>query len=458
MRSRWNARNVILRGMPGLPAFIIPAALAAAIAGVVAGEPLVAALAGLAVVVLFVSRFWSQLSLEDVGYERNVSNDRLFVGDEFELVLTISNSKPLPLPWLHIRDHIPHGLDVQEKEARPVHYRQATSLSASTSLAWYERVRFRYRIRAARRGYYRFGPALLESGDLFGLHTREERYEEAGPAVVVYPVTVPLPELTLPSARPTGDARSGPRMWEDPSLPSGLREYRPGDPVKHIDWKATARHGEVRVRTYDPSATHHVVVAADLATVAQPWEGVYSPYLERSITGAASVVMRAFELGYNIGLITNGFAPVETARTAAIPGSGIEQLAVILEALAMVRPITSGSIENLIERQQDSIPYGATVVAVSPLFRDGLRDKLTELQARGHPVLAIQVGEPIKPGLAYGYPVLSMGDTFDLEMREERELFKRPRLVPGGGPQGQAEEDLERGFQQAWSHRDDDDV
>jgi uncharacterized protein (DUF58 family) len=429
--------------MPGLSAFIIPAALAAAIAGAVAGEPLVAALAGLAVVVLFVSRLWSRLSLEDLQYERTVSTDRLFVGDEFEFVLTITNGKPLPLPWLHVRDHVPHGLDVLGTEARSVHYRQAYSLSASTSLAWYERVRFRYDIRASRRGYYRFGPANLESGDLFGLHTREERYEDTGPAVIVYPVTVPLPDLDLPSARPIGDSRSGPRMWEDPSLPSSLREYRAGDPVKHIDWKATARHREVRVRTYDPSAIHHVVVATDLATVRQPWEGVYSPYLERAVTAAASVVMRAFELGYHTGLITNGFAPAETARTAAIPGSGTEQLALILEALAMVRPITSGSIENLIDRQQDWIPYGATVVAVSPLFQDGLRDKLSDLKSRGHPVMAIHVGEPFEPDRALDYPVLCMGDVFDLELREERELFKRP--VQSGTRAGFIQPGLENG-------------
>jgi len=402
----------------------VAAVLAAAIAGAIAAQPFVAALAGLALVVMLVSHLWARLSLEEVGYRRTVSLDHVFVGDELELTITVDNRKPLPLSWVRVRDHVPRGLDVLEEPVEPIFPLQAAALDFTTNLAWYERVRFSYRLKAAQRGFYAFGPARLESGDLFGVYTRERRYRETTPAVIVYPETVPLADFYLPSGKPVGEAHTRIRAWEDPSLPSGLREYRPGDSLRRIDWKATARRREVLVRTYDPSVAHHVVLVVDVMTVPHPWEGIYGPFLERAVTGAASVASRAFELGYRVGLLTNGLGPGQRARTVAAPDGGVHQLAAVLEALATIRPITVGAIEEVIDRERDAIPFGATVVAVSPLLMDGLRAKLADLRHRGHPVLAIHVGGGDLPDWSDGYEVRSMGEVFDLGARARDRLFR----------------------------------
>ncbi|ROQ41264.1 uncharacterized protein DUF58 [Frondihabitans sp. PhB188] len=42
-----------------------------------------------------------------------------------------------------------------------------------------------------------------------------------------------------------------------------LREYVPGDEVKDIDWKATARHGEPLVKRYVAARRHHLVLLMD---------------------------------------------------------------------------------------------------------------------------------------------------------------------------------------------------
>ncbi len=415
-----------LREMPSVAGLMVPAALAAAIAGAVASQPFVAALAGLAFVVMLVSHLWARLSLEEVTYRRTVSADRLFVGDELELTVTLDNRKPLPLTWIRVRDHVPRGLDVLDESATPALHLNAAALEVSTSLARYERVRFRYGLKAAQRGFYLFGPARLESGDLFGMYNSNTHYRDTAPAVLVYPETVPLPDFYLPSGRPVGEAQTRTRTWEDPALPSGLREYVPGDSPRRIDWKATARRSEVLVRTYDPSVAHLVVVVADMLTVERPWEGVYRPLLERAITGAASIASRAFDLGYRVGLVTNGLGPAERARPVAAPAGGADQVAAVLEALAMVRPVTASVIEDVIDRERDAIPFGATVVAVSPRFADGLQTKLADLRERGHPVIGVYVGDGEAPDPPAGCEVRSMGDLFDLEARAEERLFQRP--------------------------------
>ncbi len=92
----------------------------------------------------------------------------------------------------------------------------------------------------------------------------------------------------------------------------------------------------------------------------------------------------------------------------------------------MVRSATTGPIEDAIETERDAFPLGATVVAVSPLFRDGLRGKLADLRSRGHPVLAIYLGDLDLSETSLGYEVRSMGETFDLEVRAQRLLFQPP--------------------------------
>ena len=92
----------------------------------------------------------------------------------------------------------------------------------------------------------------------------------------------------------------------------------------------------------------------------------------------------------------------------------------------MVRPVTAGSIEDVIDRERDAVPFGATVVAVSPLFSEGLQNKLADLRERGHPVVGIHVGGTDTPEPPGPYEIRSMGSVFDLEALAEERLFRRP--------------------------------
>ena len=49
-----------------------------------------------------------------------------------------------------------------------------------------------------------------------------------------------------------------------------LRQYVPGDDVRSIDWRSTARRGEVVVRTWRPERDRHVLIIIDSAVTAPP--------------------------------------------------------------------------------------------------------------------------------------------------------------------------------------------
>jgi uncharacterized protein (DUF58 family) len=242
------------------------------------------------------------------------------------------------------------------------------------------------------RGYYRLGPARMNSGDIFGFFPAE-RDDDHTDGVIIYPKTYTLPELGLPPERPFGERKGRQRIFEDPSRIAGLREYRPGDPMRRIDWKASARQQSLQSRVYEPSGTLHMLLALNVHTLAHSWEGYVPELLERLLSAAASVARYGFESGYAIGLVANGSYP-ESDRPMRVPvGRHADQLMRVLEALAVINPLTISALESVIDREAQRFPYGATLVCVTARLDEPLAGSLRRLAEAGHAVTVLSLAE-----------------------------------------------------------------
>ena len=93
--------------------------------------------------------------------------------------------------------------------------------------------------------------------------------------MIVYPKVVPLSDLGIPSFHALGDSRSYVPLHEDLSLPSTIREYRRGDPLNRVAWKESAKAQDLRVRTFDPSASVTVMLAVCVENHFPPMGGVH---------------------------------------------------------------------------------------------------------------------------------------------------------------------------------------
>ena len=406
------------------------------IVGAALGEPLIAAVGALVFVVTIAARLWARLSLEEVSYGRELSADHLFQGDEIKLSLALENNKPLPVPWVRVRDFLPLGLQDASDTIVERPFLGGSEITEITSLGRYERVRINFRVRAANRGFYRLGPAKLESGDLFGMFgsTREE--PQSSQTITVYPKVVPVPWLNLPAARPIGDSRTPTGLLDDPSRPSGIREYRPGDPLRSVDWKATARHTseeKLFVRTFDPSVSHYAVVLLEAATTDKPWEGYHANVLERAVTCAASVAVRASDAGHRVGLIANGVPPHNEGSAVIPPATSPGHLLDIMKSLAMVKPMAIKSLDELARNHgQGAMPPGATIIYVAGAFRPGAVEYVSGLSRRGYRVQSLYVGDDDPPQIP-DLNVMSVGAYFAEEMDESspagadpHSQFRRP--------------------------------
>lgn len=370
----------------------ILAALGLLAVGLALQEAVPAAVGVLVLLTGICAVLWSRLSLERVSYERRWSVQRAFVGEQLEVRFTLRNRKALPMPWFEVREVMPDALPPTGGRSLNPAWDGAYYLSHSTSLAFYERVSWREQFTCMTRGYYQVGPTRLRSGDLFGLFPRETEYGGQD-AISVLPRRLDLGDLALPFLRPFGSAKGGNRIFEDQSRMAGVRDYRPGDPLKRIDWKATARRGALQARLYDPSATATLIIALNADTFAHSWEGYDPLLLERAVAVAGTIAAIAEERGLAFGIMTNCSHP-GADRPIIVPANrDPAQLTRVLEALAMVGPFTISTPEELLDRQARRLPLGASVALVAAYVTPALAMRLARLARDGNAVALYWVGE-----------------------------------------------------------------
>ncbi len=390
------------------------------IIGAVSHEALIAAVGVLAFVAAVSSRVWAALSLEEITIDRSVSVDHAFQDDEVEITFTFENRKPLPIPWLEIFEFVPRGLLINGHKVVEQAYLGGDEINIATSLGGYERVKVKRKLTALSRGAYRLGKTRLKSGDLFGLYPSEATLEQTPWTLYVYPTIKSISGFSLPARRPIGDSMSRVRLWDDPSRPAGVRDYRPGDPIKQIDWKTTARHGEMFVRQFDPSVSEDAVILAEASTTTVPWEGYRADILEATMTAAASIANHALDLGYKVGLVSNGVGPSSASHAVVTPGTGAAQLTTLLESLAMTHPFSVRSLDELARNRRGAIPPGATLIHIGGIYNPRTMSYLLGLKRAGHPVIIVHTGRETPPE----YPLF--------EVRDGRGLFLKQCPVPVG--------------------------
>ena len=340
---------------------------------------------------------WNRYCLVRVEYQRRLSASRVFFGEEVQLEVEVANRKLLPLPWIQIDDEMPEEVTLLKGKTGPSHKATRVVLSNLLSLWWYHRIKRRYPIRCLQRGYFAFGPARVQSGDLFGFFKREMEVPQVN-YLMVYPRILPLEKLGIPSKQPLGDIRTR-HIFEDPILTLGVRDYHFGDSLKRIHWKTTARTGKLQTKVFEPTTTVDVGIFLDVRTMVPPLWGFIPELLELSIAAAASISNYAVAQGYRVGLYVNQSKRFSSESIRIAPSQHPDQLLHMLEALAQVHPLETIAIEKLIQRESSGLPWGSTMVIVTAALTDALLSTLFKMRRAGRMVALVLVGGP-EPSLS----------------------------------------------------------
>jgi uncharacterized protein (DUF58 family) len=187
-----------------------------------------------------------------------------------------------------------------------------------------------YRVALRRRGDLKFGAIHLRSLGPWGLAWRQT-VVEAEDRVRVQPGMDELRKERLPGLRldPAAPGLRRIRRWGEGSEFESLREYRPGDDPRTVDWKASARRHELLVRQYQVERNQTVVLAIDAGRLMREWIGDRER-LDYALSAALVLAERARAYGDRLGLL------VFDDQVRLVMPAGRVRLATLADALAGV--------------------------------------------------------------------------------------------------------------------------
>jgi len=362
--------------------------------------------------ILFVSRYLTSQWAESLTADRECNRLTADVGDSVAVVVNIQNTGKLPIPWCLVEDLLPRRALIHEPPNLAVEGRrlQLSMLRAGAKQS------LLYQLTCNRRGYYQLGPLVLETGDLFGLH-RRYRVATKPHFLLVLPVVIPLAGYDVSSKRPIGEVKMTYRLFEDPTRIAGVRRYEAGDPLSRVNWRATARTGQLHSKVYEPSTVAGATILLEYhnASHSRQHEPMRS---ELAVTAAASIANALYEMGQQVGLVTNGrdaadrirqegwdsdIRTRDAARSSAsmLDASdrlqpvvvdtrrGADQLLQILETLARVELTDGLTLSQLVGETRDRLPRDATIIAILPQVTTETAITLGSLRRQGYAVTAI---------------------------------------------------------------------
>ena len=381
-----------------------PATVIVVLLGVATGEIIVSLVAATVLVAGWAAWTWTRYALIRLESDVAISQTHAFVGETLELTLTLENRKIVPLTALQVRINLPEILEPSNEPFSQLHESapQEGVVVRSTSMRWFERLIWNFQIPLITRGHFQLARVDLKSGDLFGVY-RRERTDAAEHTLWVYPEVIPLERLGLPRLRPQGDQRGGQRLFEDPTRLQTIRDYRPGDPLKRVDWKASARRQALQSRVYDPSSDLIAVVALNVSTLPHAWQGFFGDIFERAVSVAASLAQDFAQDRVPVGLLANCTWPGHDTAIRVPPSRSPGQMTKILEALAMADVFTLVRIERMLSEER--LTYGSTLALVTAVLTPALESSLFRLKRHGAQIGLIYVGIEDPPASFADSPV-----------------------------------------------------
>ena len=177
-----------------------------------------------------------------------------------------------------------------------------------------------------------------------------------------------------------------------------LREYVIGDDVRSIDWRSTARHRDVMVRTWRPERDRRIVLVLDTGRTAAGRVAGY-PRLDTAMDAAQLLTALASKAGDRVDLI----AADQRIRARVLAPSRTTALATITDALAGLQPeLTETDWRLVTATVLAHARRRCLVVALTDLnFSVDLLPELRALTAR-HELLVGSVADPRLAELADG--------------------------------------------------------
>ncbi len=308
----------------------------------------------------------------DLTIERELSAESASLERPVNVKLKVTNNGTR-LESFYLADAPPLGLEVIDGETEVL-----------TPLESGESFELEYTV-LGKRGRYRFDPIHIRTSDLFGLQIRETTVEAPGVfEFYIYPKVYPIERIPIRPRQtkvyagyiPARIGGSGVEFFN-------VRTYQAGDSLRHINWRANARHPwTFFTNEFEQERVADVGIILDARQRSNvDFKG--ETLFEHSVMATAALADSFLNDGNRVAVLRYG-----DFLDWTVPGYGKLQRERILRSLARAQTGDSLVFDQLEHLPAQLFSPKSQIVLVSPLL-SGDVEFLKRLRSRGYDLLII---------------------------------------------------------------------
>ena len=313
----------------------------------------------ISIILIFgVSYLWASQLNKHLTVERNVREIKTVSFERLTISFTIINKSRFKALLCYVLDNVPY-LHVFEKGNERLLY-----------LRPFEKKSIFYEVNALNRGLYTAGPIIIRTSDPLGLF-QVIKEVECTQKILVRPARIQLKTIPIPGL-PQGSIKINNPIYEDITMRRAISEYKDGDELKRINWRASAKFNALFTNEYENTFDAPFFVFLNLA------KEDYSLNMrhekgEKAIEIAASIINIAARLKQRCGFAAygSGFPYIKPAQN---------QADCILDILSLIQ-MEEGKLEYDPEQKlKQELSSSTLLFIVGPEQVDLYNDKIAAQQ------------------------------------------------------------------------------
>lgn len=251
-------------------------------------------------------------------------------GAEGYVVEELENRKRIPIPLITIAFHMDKHIEYHESKSASVS--DKSYRNDIMSIRGNQKLVRRFLVTYRKRGLYFIEDINVRSKTLLGSNYHLTNMTNQT-QIYVYPSYSPRKEILTPFSRTLGEALQSRFLYEDPFEFKGIRDYTGVEPMRKINWRASAKTNSLKVNQYYDTTCRNVTVFLDIANqlVRQ-----YDDLLEESIRIVRNYLEGFYHNHVPMTLITNALDCVEGSVLCFEEGLGAGYMEDCLKKLARI--------------------------------------------------------------------------------------------------------------------------
>ncbi len=318
----------------------------------------------------------------ELGVSFDLDRERMLEGDELEATIGVTSRGAVE--QLDVRLDLPEHFTVEDGH-NPVALHMAAKGDEEVVLG----------LRGERWGSYAVGAISLRAHDRFRFFRYDQWFDLRRP-LKVYPRPELIRELIRPLETQVFSGNLVAREKGEGIEFADMRPFVAGDRVRRINWRASARTGELWVNELHAERNADVILFLDSFVEARRAD---ESTLDRTVRAAAALADLYLREKDRVGLVSFG-----GVLNWLLPATGLTQLYRIVDSLLDTEIILNYAWKDLEIIPRRTLPPKALVVALSPLLDERAARALLDLRGRGFDLALVEVS-PVPfaqpPGDAY---------------------------------------------------------